>query len=155
MDNPERARYRHLVRSGSQSQRRIPFMLPAHGASHNVNNKSPDVWLWTDVLHNKQSCYQGKHRCLRYIITISSKVIQRPNLNHRLVVISLKHSTPVVLRSAKHKNKLNGYLQPSYSFLIKAIVVFAIDFYQLLSPNCNILPGVQQRILASSDHPKW
>ena len=31
---PERARWLHLARSGSQSQRAIWFILPAHGASH-------------------------------------------------------------------------------------------------------------------------
>ena len=32
--SPERARWRHLARSGSQSQRAVWFILPAHGASH-------------------------------------------------------------------------------------------------------------------------
>ena len=32
--SPERARWLHLARSGSQSQRAIWFILPAHGASH-------------------------------------------------------------------------------------------------------------------------
>ena len=32
--SPERARLLHLARSGSQSQRAIWFILPAHGASH-------------------------------------------------------------------------------------------------------------------------
>ena len=32
--SPERARRLHLARSGSQSQRAIWFILPAHGASH-------------------------------------------------------------------------------------------------------------------------
>ena len=36
--NPERARYRHLARSGSQSTSRIRFILPAHGASHITNS---------------------------------------------------------------------------------------------------------------------
>ena len=31
--SPERARWLHLARSGSQSQRGIWFILPAHGAS--------------------------------------------------------------------------------------------------------------------------
>ena len=30
----ERARWRYLAHSGSQSQHRIRFILPAHGASH-------------------------------------------------------------------------------------------------------------------------
>ena len=34
--NPERARLAHLVRSGSQSEHRIRFILHAHGASHIV-----------------------------------------------------------------------------------------------------------------------
>ena len=32
--SPERARWLHLARSGSQSQRTIWFILPAHEASH-------------------------------------------------------------------------------------------------------------------------
>ena len=32
--SPERARWLHLARSGSQSQRAIWLILPAHGASH-------------------------------------------------------------------------------------------------------------------------
>ena len=31
---PERARYLHFARSGSQSRREIRFILPAHGARH-------------------------------------------------------------------------------------------------------------------------
>ena len=38
--SPERARYLHLARSGSQSQRRICFILPAHGASHIIREIS-------------------------------------------------------------------------------------------------------------------
>ena len=40
--SPQRARLFHLAHSGSQSQRAISFMLPAHGASHIIiNNYSP------------------------------------------------------------------------------------------------------------------
>ena len=35
--SPERARWPHLVRSGSQSHRAIWFILPARGASHIIN----------------------------------------------------------------------------------------------------------------------
>ena len=35
--SPERARWLHLAHSGSQSQRTIWFILPAHGASHIIN----------------------------------------------------------------------------------------------------------------------
>ena len=35
--SPERARWVHLARSGSQSQRAIWFILPARGASHIIN----------------------------------------------------------------------------------------------------------------------
>ena len=35
--NPERAVSLHLARSGSQSERAIWFILPAHGASHIIN----------------------------------------------------------------------------------------------------------------------
>ena len=36
--SPERARWLHLARSGSQSQRVIWFILSAHGASHIIKN---------------------------------------------------------------------------------------------------------------------
>ena len=32
--NPERARFRHLARSGSQTQYKISLIAPPHGASH-------------------------------------------------------------------------------------------------------------------------
>ena len=35
--SPEQARWLHLARSGSQSQRRIWFILPTRGASHIIN----------------------------------------------------------------------------------------------------------------------
>ena len=35
--SPERARWLHLARLGSQSQRAIWFILPAHGASHVIS----------------------------------------------------------------------------------------------------------------------
>ena len=35
--SPERARWLHLARSGSQSQRAIWVILPARGASHIIN----------------------------------------------------------------------------------------------------------------------
>ena len=35
--SPERARWLHLARSGSQSQRAIWFILPSRGASHIIN----------------------------------------------------------------------------------------------------------------------
>ena len=35
--SPEQARWLHLARSGSQSQRVIWLILPAHGASHIIN----------------------------------------------------------------------------------------------------------------------
>ena len=40
--SPERARWLHLARSGSESQRTIWFILPAHGASHIIN-----ISYWT------------------------------------------------------------------------------------------------------------
>ena len=38
--SPERARWLHLVRSGSQSQRAIWFILPARGTSHIINKST-------------------------------------------------------------------------------------------------------------------
>ena len=40
---PERARWLHLARSGSQSQRAIWFILPARGASHII--MCITIWL--------------------------------------------------------------------------------------------------------------
>ena len=38
--SPERARWLHLARSGSQSQRAIWFILPAHGTSHIIRENN-------------------------------------------------------------------------------------------------------------------
>jgi len=45
--SPKRARWPHLARSGSQSQRAIWFILPARGASHIISkiNVLPNVTL--------------------------------------------------------------------------------------------------------------
>ena len=78
--SPERARWLHLARSGSQSQRAIWFILPARGASHIIK-----VIMWCVITNNKrdlqtiQTIYHcidhktfGFHfvsryaRCLRY-----------------------------------------------------------------------------------------
>ena len=40
-DSPEQARWLHLARSGSQSQRAIWFILPACGASHIIIEPIP------------------------------------------------------------------------------------------------------------------
>ena len=45
--SPERARWLHLARSGSQSQRAIWFILPAHGACHIIRNDNTDCGLRT------------------------------------------------------------------------------------------------------------
>ena len=39
-DSPERARWLHLARSGSQSQRAIWVILPARGASHIISKNN-------------------------------------------------------------------------------------------------------------------
>ena len=43
--SPERARWLHLARSGSQSQRAIWFILPAHGVSHIIKVDNVITWL--------------------------------------------------------------------------------------------------------------
>ena len=55
--SPERARWLHLARSGSQSQRAIWFILPAHGASHIIKpviilSKYFPVSDWLNHTHN-------------------------------------------------------------------------------------------------------
>ena len=55
--NPERSRWVHLARSGSQSQRAIWFILPAHGASHIINCVLGQVALLSE-------CY-AQTRCIK------------------------------------------------------------------------------------------
>ena len=47
--SPERARWLHLSRSGSQSQRAIWFILPARGASHIIRNYYRLVTWWYNI----------------------------------------------------------------------------------------------------------
>ena len=53
--SPERARWLHLARSGSQSQCVIWFILPAHGASHIIKPLiiwlAPRVGKMTEIAH--------------------------------------------------------------------------------------------------------
>ena len=57
--NSERARYLHLARSGSQSQRRIWFILPAQGTSHIIINSNKErtdrPFLFVDDVANEFS----------------------------------------------------------------------------------------------------
>jgi len=43
--SPKQTRYRHLACSGSQSQCRIWFILPAHGASHIIRLSNTDLQI--------------------------------------------------------------------------------------------------------------
>ena len=44
--SPERGRWLHLARSGSQSQLAIWFILPAHGASHIIICNNPHILIY-------------------------------------------------------------------------------------------------------------
>ena len=48
--SPERARWLHLARSGSQSHRAIWFILPAHGARHIIRMLIASLKIWTKHL---------------------------------------------------------------------------------------------------------
>ena len=52
--SPERARWLHLARSGSQSQRAIWFILPARGTSHIIKQVITRCY---NVLHAVTRCY--------------------------------------------------------------------------------------------------
>ena len=79
--SPERARWLHLARSGSQSQRAISFILPARGASHIIKMINwltdwPIDWLWAfNCLFEWSDCNVGlslsflsvKNRC-RFVV---------------------------------------------------------------------------------------
>ena len=55
--SPERARWLHLARSGSQSQRAIWFILPAHGASHLI---SEGYYLLCEAVYSDTRGNRGK-----------------------------------------------------------------------------------------------
>ena len=70
--NPERAVSLHLARSGSQSERAIWFILPAHGASHIIKtinvteyplNAAPQIRI-------NSSIYPDLKRTLFFILTL-------------------------------------------------------------------------------------
>ena len=69
--SPERARWLHLARSGSQSQCAIWFILPAHGASHIIMAHIP-WWLsqW-DISASRHLCLL--FRCGSWFIVKYSK----------------------------------------------------------------------------------
>ena len=54
--NHERARWAHLARTGSQSERRIRFILPARGFSQIINT----VLAWTPSIHKFACGYNRK-----------------------------------------------------------------------------------------------
>ena len=67
---PEWARWLHLARSGSQSQRAIWFILPAHGASHIINICYSPVFTDREVRIGK-NCARG----LEYSPTPQPRVV--------------------------------------------------------------------------------
>ena len=75
--SPERARWLHLARSGSQSQLTIWFILPARGASHIImtfyflasfasgqDEPNGAMWLATRAGKMEPSCLLGTTRCI-------------------------------------------------------------------------------------------
>ena len=60
--SPERARWLHLARSSSQSQRAIWFILPAHGASHIIIHVSIYTLSDLGVLSNLIGSLLGIYR---------------------------------------------------------------------------------------------
>ena len=62
--SPERARWLHLARSGSQSQRAIWFILPAHRASHIINK---NINLVFPI--GKPICFNGMNNQVSLIAT--------------------------------------------------------------------------------------
>ena len=65
--NPERARWLHLARSGSQSQRSIQVILPAHGASHII--KVVMVCTRKVLSSERPSSSTKGQSCARFTIT--------------------------------------------------------------------------------------
>ena len=79
--SPERARWLHLARSGSQSQRTIWFVLPARGASHIINvdialgrndGQFLDVFFQTEgvlilLLENDIVIYMYRYLCHHFV----------------------------------------------------------------------------------------
>ena len=55
--SPERARWLHLARSGSQSYLAIWFMLPARGACHIIGSLSRDVFEPRTLTGSLSSCF--------------------------------------------------------------------------------------------------
>ena len=63
--SPERARWLHLARSGSQSQRAIWFILPAHGASHIIRENNAQAQASQSMRH---ICYKHKPYNKMYVM---------------------------------------------------------------------------------------
>ena len=62
--SPERARWLHLTRSGSQSYRAIWFILPARGVSHIIINNYSLKWRWLAVDIYRAAKQRGKYPTL-------------------------------------------------------------------------------------------
>ena len=90
--SPERARWLHLARSGSQSQRAIWFILPARGASHIINRgyymvvRRYELSLW--VL--KYSCLFAAFICENFL-THEKRDFITPSGHVKLDVYYYKH----------------------------------------------------------------
>ena len=75
--SPEQARWLHLARSGSQSQRAIWFILPAHGASHIIKLDIDCLFIATSGAYpmycRVQRYYRRLPTCPRIILLVTRK----------------------------------------------------------------------------------
>jgi len=79
--SPDRARWLHLARSCSQSQRAIWFILPARGASHIIShaitytNRRVTAGSYGSLSHAPQmSSFQKRHRILMFLVFQETKL---------------------------------------------------------------------------------
>ena len=84
--SPERARWLHLARSGSQSQRAIWFILPAHGASHIIRgiNAAYKNSYALSFFPSLASCHRitiPRHCTDMYICTFITELLRHISLN--------------------------------------------------------------------------
>ena len=75
--SPERARWLHLARSGSQSHRAIWFILPAHGACHIIKVYNNLVQICQGLVYTSPGEIASLKNCFCQALLSCASVIQQ------------------------------------------------------------------------------
>ena len=102
--SPERARWLHLSRSGSQSHRAIWFILPAHGACHIIKVYNNLVQICQGLVYTSPGEIASLKNCFCQALLSCASVIQQQVITQlRTPAVTVAFIIPIFLRCRNHE----------------------------------------------------